>query len=813
MKRRLLTFLRRGAVSAGAFVAFVALWARLTPLPGELALAHTTSSLRVEDGDDHLLREVRAGDGARARFATLSELGPTAIDAVLAAEDRRFYLHPGVDPIAVVRAAASAVRHLKIVSGASTLTMQLARTVKPHQKSLSGKILEAVLALRIEMSLSKNRIFEEYMNRVAFGPNLRGFAAASFAYFGKPPANLSVGEAALIAGLPRGPSLYSLARHRDLAEQRRNRVIDRMLAMGVVDGGVARRARTEPIRPEAAHPVFGAPHLVEGLVNGALRRFQPGLEEAMRRPVVRVSTTLDGALQRETETALGVIVSGLREREVTAGSALVIDNATGDVLAYVGSPDFLDEARLGQNDGARALRQPGSTLKPFLYALAIEKLGFTAATALPDIESHFATSEGTFTPHDYDGKVRGPIRLREALGNSLNIPAVWTMDQLGVEPFYTRLRDLGFDSLTEAPGYYGLALALGDGEVTLLELGNAYATLARGGVYKPLRMVRRIEYQGAGTTTLAAPEGRRVVPATVAAQVSDILRDPHARAASFGDRTVLDFPYPVAAKTGTSKGYRDNWVAGYTNDVTVAVWVGNFDGSPMGHVSGITGAGPIFHAVMEAAMRRQARDDMDSSRADRMHEGLRRVEVCALSGGLATADCPHKIDEWVAPDAMMEGCTMHRHVKILRRDGLRAGAACPKGEVVERSFEHFAPEYLAWAEAAARPLAPREFSPLCPEDASPVASGDGAVRILYPSDGARFALDPERAPSLQVLDVHLAVPEGTREVALLVDGEVVDRVHSPFVASWPLVAGAHVLAAQTTSGDSSEARRVEVRGL
>ena len=208
MKRRLLEIARRAALALVVTLAVVLAWARLTPLPAELRLPHAASSLRVEDGDGHLLREVRATAGARARFATLDELGPDAIHAVLAAEDRRFYAHPGVDPIAVVRAAATNLRHFEIVSGASTLTMQLARTVAPHRRGFIGKVKEMVLALRIEMALSKDRILEEYMNRVVFGPNIRGFAAASFAYFGKAPTNLSVGEAALLAGLPRGPSLY-----------------------------------------------------------------------------------------------------------------------------------------------------------------------------------------------------------------------------------------------------------------------------------------------------------------------------------------------------------------------------------------------------------------------------------------------------------------------------------------------------------------------------------------------------------------------------------------------------------------------------
>ncbi|HET9934558.1 MAG TPA: penicillin-binding protein 1C, partial [Polyangiaceae bacterium] len=783
---------RRAAWGLAAAFAVAAAWVAATPLPEELRRSHAEPSLRVVDTNERLLRDVRASDGARARFASLAELGPNAKNAILAAEDRRFFAHPGVDPLALTRAVLGAVRHLRVVSGGSTITMQLARTLRPHPRTVFGKVREMVLALRIEASLSKSQILQEYLNRVSFGPNLRGYAAASHAYFGKTPGNLSVAEAAFIAGLPQSPSRYSLERNRRAAEARRNRVIARMLEMSVIDAELAKRAQAEPLRPGSLRPAFGAPHLVQGLVNGGLWSFQPGLREVLRKPASQLTTTLDATLQVEAETAVSTALSALSAKQATAGSVVVLDNSSGDVLAYVGSPDFFDEARLGQNDGARALRQPGSTLKPFLYALAMEKLGFTAATALPDVESHFATKGGRFSPRNYDSKVRGPVRLREALGNSLNIPAVWTLSQLGVEPFFARLRELGFDSLVEAPDYYGLALALGDGEVRLLDLAAAYATLARGGVYKPSRLVRGVERVGEPPVELAPAEGRRVIPALIAAQLTDILSDPRARSAAFGAHTLLDFPFPVAAKTGTSKGFRDNWVIGYTHAVTVAVWVGNFDGGAMENVSGIAGAGPIFHSVMEAAMRRSNARDASSPLTlseGAPREGLHRVEICSLSGGLASVDCPHKIREWVADDAVLSSCDMHERVRLNRQDGLRAGSTCARDEVVERTFERFPPEYLAWATAASRPLAPRDFSPMCPDAPHPVEPREAAIRILYPADGARFAIDPERPASVQLLSVPLAVPEGTREAALLVDGEVVDTVHAPFVAQWLLVPG------------------------
>jgi penicillin-binding protein 1C len=277
---------------------------------------------------------------------------------------------------------------------------------------------------------------------------------------------------------------------------------------------------------------------------------------------------------------------------------------------------------------------------------------------------------------------------------------------------------------------------------------------------------------------------------------------------------MLDFSFPVAAKTGTSKGYRDNWVVGYTRAVTVAVWIGNFDGSEMGNVSGITGAGPIFHAVMDAAMRRRASAPQTdaTSLSVEGRQGVHRVEVCALSGGLATPDCPHKIQEWVEEPALLEPCNLHERVRIRRADGLRAGPACSADEVEERGFERFPPEYLAWAVATSRPLAPREFSPLCPAVPGATTDTPGTLGILFPEDGARFVMDPERAPAMQVLAVPLAVPSGKREAMLLVDGEVVDTVHSPFVANWRLQPGAHVLSARTTDDAASEPLHVYVRG-
>jgi penicillin-binding protein 1C len=729
-------------------------------------------------------------------------------DALLAAEDHRFYDHLGIDPAAILRAAFVDLWHRRLVMGGSTLTMQLARTLRPHPRTWVGKIREAALAVRIEWSLRKDEILEQYVNRVSFGPNLRGVAAASRAYFDKSPNSLSIAEAALLAGLPRGPTLYDLARRPDLARRRRDRILERMVAAGTLSADAAQHAEQEPILLQTRRSSFGAPHLVAGLVSGVLDARQPGLAEALREPAVEIETTIDRDLQRVAEAQVASTVDALASKGISAASVVVVDNATGDVLAYVGSPDFFDQEHLGYNDGARAERQPGSALKPFLYELAMEKLGYDPSTRLADVELHVDEGARDYSPRDYDGRFRGPVRLREALGSSLNVPAVQTVVQLGVDPFLRRLHDLGFATLTRDAAYYGPALALGDGEVTLLDLVRAYTVLARRGVDRPLRFVSRVTRES--PVALEPGTEHRIMPQRFADLVVDILKDHEARNESFGDRTVLDFPFDVAAKTGTSKGYRDNWAVGFTRAVTVGVWVGNMSGEAMTDVSGITGAGPLFHAVLDAAMRGRPSEPLPILSDE--HAGLARVLICALSGEIAGPHCAHRLEEWRPIEAPTDPiCTMHEQVRVERRTGLRAGASCPLDQVEERVVERFPAELAAWAETVGRPTAPTAWSPSCPRSAGDAVDEPADLKISYPLSGTRLVIDPDRPRGAQELDVRIVAPSDARRVTLRVDGEEVASVGPPFEVKWPLREGRHELEAET-SGEKSAKVVVYVRG-
>lgn len=754
-RRRLVRACRvAGGLMLFAIVAlFVA--AALTPMPAALREGGAYgSSVRFVDRDGEVLREVRAeGDKTRAQWVPLADTGKNVQHAVIAAEDRRFDEHVGVDPLAMLRATCSLVRARRVVSGASTLTMQLARTVEPHPRTLRGKLGEMAMAVRIEASLSKEQILEQYLNRVAFADGVRGIGAASRWYFDKPPSELSAAEAATLAALPRGPHYYSLTKRPGAVLARRDRILDRMAGAGFIDAAALARAKAEPLTLQKGRGGFGAPHLTDALLSQLSAAGAP-------RPD-RVETTLDRTLQREVETATAEIVHSLAKRHVSAASVLVVDNHTGDVLAYVGSPQWDDDAHGGKNDGVRAKRQPGSTLKPFVYGVAMEDLGWTPATLLSDVEMHLDTPSGAYSPRNYDERFHGPVRLREALGNSYNVPAVYAANEVGVARVLGRLRDVGLDTLDRDAEYYGPALALGDGEVRLWDLVGAYAALARRGIHRPLRALK---------STRLGPE-RRVMSAESAAMIADVLRDDSARIAAFGEHSALELGFPVAAKTGTSKGYRDNWTIGFTDDVTVGVWVGNFDGSPMQNVSGITGAAPLFRIAMSAAMRAHGDVVHDHDHDDQVPATLAHVKVCALSGGAPGIGCKHVVDELAPKTHALEPCTMHVTIG-------------------NKTYERFDGPFAAWAKAAGRGDELPSF--LGARDAND-ASG---IRIRYPRDGARFVLDPDRPRSAQAIPLKVDAG-GAADVKLFVDGRLTARIRGGDPAYWTLMPGSHSIVAES----------------
>lgn len=596
------------------------------PAGGEAFCAPGAASMRIFDREGRPLRSFLCGKETYSEPAPLSEISPWLILAAVAAEDRRFYSHPGVDARAVLRAAWQNASEGGVVSGASTITQQLARAVSPRPKTLRGKLAEAWAAVKLERKKSKEEILQDYFNALEFGNLTRGAQAASRFYFGVGAAELSLAQAALLAGLIQSPSRLNPLKNPKGALLRRGRVLEAMLKNGFITPQLYDLAMKEPMGLNLGPRPFAAPHFTR-----LLYMLAPGAAD--------VYAALDKDLQLYAEKAVQNHLSKLSENNVTNAAAVVLDNRTGGVLAYVGSADFYDAAHAGEVDGASALRQPGSALKPFVYALALQN-GLTAASVLEDKDTFF---EGGFRPRNYDEKFHGGVSVRRALACSYNVPAVKAAEPLGAARLLNLLRDLGFASLNKPPEFYGLGLALGGGEVTLLELANAYAALARGGVVKPAVFAQ-------SPLLKTDTKEKRALPQDVSYIITDILSDNAARAGAFGLNSPLSFPFAAAAKTGTSKDYKDNFAVGYTPRLTVAVWAGNFDASPMQKVSGVSGAAPIMHDVLVYANGKYPSASFERP------SGVQDAVVCEDSGLLAGPDCTRTREELFARSSLPQTC-------------------------------------------------------------------------------------------------------------------------------------------------------------
>lgn len=569
-------------------------------------------SLQIYDRYGVPVRGYLSANQTYYRPVPLAQISPWLVLAAVAAEDKRFFVHSGVDYKAVLRAAWQNALAGEVVSGASTITQQLARVIEPRPRTLWGKAKEAWNALMLERGKTKEEILEEYFNLLEFGNLTQGAQAAANYYFGCSAAELSVAQAATLAGMIQSPVRFDPSKHPQAAKKRRNAVLKLMKENGFIDDNVYQTALKEPLTVQPVVRPFSAPH------------FTRYLSSLLPPDTADVYSTLDARLQTRAGEIIQNQLAKLQSENVTNAAAVVLDNQTGGVLAYVGSADFYDREHSGQVDGVRALRQPGSALKPFVYALGFEK-DFYPSVLIKDEDTFFA---GGYRPRNYDGSFHGFVSAREALACSYNIPVVKVAEAVGVSNLLAALHGLGFDSLSRQADFYGLGLSLGAGEVRLLELANAYATLARGGLKKPVLLAQTPVVSGPG-----AP--KRVFSEQVAFLVTDILADNSARAAAFGLNSPLNVPFDMAAKTGTSKDYRDNFAIGFTPRWTIAVWAGNFDGSPMRRVSGVSGAAPILHDL--AVYMQQ----LYPSPSFKRPEGVSSVTVCAQSGLPAGKNCTH----------------------------------------------------------------------------------------------------------------------------------------------------------------------------
>ncbi len=681
------------------------------PLPAALT-ANPTASPVLLDRHGKPLHHLVLPDFSRSAPVALDEVPADLIACTIAAEDKRFRSHGGIDLLATARAAKDAALHRRTVSGASTITQQLVKLSSPAApRTIRTKLREALLARHLEMKWSKDQILAAYLNRLPYGNHRSGPAEAARFYFQKPLADLSLGESALLAGLPQAPSRLDPIKHPQRAVARRGIVLDRLAK--TYDASRISAARAEPLnlRPLPDKPVA------------------PWLPASFDPSSANTRLTLDAALQEDVEAIVREELDKLSASNLKHAAVVVLDNETREILALVSSGDWRDPNG-GQLNGALVPRSPGSALKPFTWLLGFEKGGLHPGSIVADIPTRFRTKEGLDAPENYDRTFRGPVPVREALACSLNVPAMRALNDLGgPAPLHRLLLDLGLDTIGPDAAPYGLGLTLGNAPVRLLDLANAYATLSEGGIHREARlwMVDGGRPMADKNAKAAAAPQSTICHLTSAYLIADILADPVARAPSFGRKGPLELPFRCAAKTGTSSDFRDNWCLGFTARFTVGVWAGNFDNSPMKGLSGVAGAGPVFHRAMLRLHR-----DMKPEWLERP-AGLVEVALDPLTG-------KRMADPSSVPSVKKDRSTIVQ----LPADRLPLAASPSdrdaEGRVLlDSSYsEWFASEHnrrrSEFALAADRPA-------------------ELPLRILAPRDGTTYLLDPE-LPNGGVL--HLA---------------------------------------------------------
>jgi len=541
---------------------------RLYPPALDRAAAHATL---VTDSEGRVLRAFMAPDGAWRLGADPEAVDPLYLRMLIAYEDKRFERHLGVDPLAVLRAAWQWARAGEVVSGASTLTMQTARLLEPRSRTLGGKLVEAARALQLEAHLDKDEILSLYLALAPYGGNLEGIRAASLFYFGKPPAHLTPAEAALLVALPQSPERLRPDRDPAAARSARDRVLERMVAAGVIDATVAHEAEADAVPTARLAAPIGAPHLAERVAARA------GSRET-------IATLIDGDLERGLEDLARRSERGLESGATVA--ILAIENATHAVRGYVGSGSFLDLDRHGPVDMVQAVRSPGSTLKPFIYGLAFDALILHPETIVSDRPMRF----GDYAPRNFDDRFHGEMTAREALQMSLNLPAVALLDRIGPENLADRFAAVGVGlRLPKEQPRPGLPIALGGVGVTLEDLVRLYGALASGGQSFPLRLVPEDPATPAGTALMSP------LAAWYVTRILEEMPPPPNRLYANDGRQRRQIAY----KTGTSYGFRDAWAIGYDRDYTIGVWVGRPDGSYAPDRMGRDWAAPLLFAAFD----------------------------------------------------------------------------------------------------------------------------------------------------------------------------------------------------------------------
>ena len=633
-------------IFAGAFWMYDTIFLNL-PNADNLMSYQPTLSTKILDRNGNLLYSLYKDENRT--LVPLNELPPYVMHATIAIEDKHFYSHPGFDIEGITRAFFANLQK-DTVQGGSTITQQLIKNIFfSFEKNWQRKVKEILVAIMVERRYTKDQILEMYLNQVAYGGSTYGIEEAAQRFFNKSARHLSLAEATLLAGLPQAPSVYSpFGANPEYAAARQQEVLRRMVEDGYISSEQAALAKTEKLVFNEDSQEILAPHFVMYVRSLLAQKYG---ETILTHNGLEVTTTLDLPLQEKTQSTVSSEITSLERLRISNGAALVTNPQTGEILSMVGSKNYFDFAHDGQVNVTLRARQPGSSIKPLTYALALER-GMTPASTIAD-EPVVYTAAGSepYSPKNYDGKFHGTVTLREALASSYNIPAVKLLHQIGLNTLIDKAKAIGV-STWEDRKRFGLALTLGAGEVPMVELAQIYGTFANDGYTVPLNPILEIKdaagnvlYENTCALQGVGCQATRNFSPLVAAQISSILSDNFARTPAFGPQSVLHIPgQEVAVKTGTTNNMKDNWTIGYTGDRLVAVWVGNNDNTPMSYVaSGITGASPIWNKIMRSML------STDDPHHFALPSGLIQLTICTTTGKPSCGNCgPTKKELFIA---------------------------------------------------------------------------------------------------------------------------------------------------------------------
>ena len=761
------------------------------PLPKEKL--HLPSSTVVVDRNGEWLRAFTSTDDMwRIPENTLENVSPQFQTAMLTYEDRWFYHHWGINPVAILGAMYDNLKTGRVVRGGSTITMQLARLMEPKERTIPNKMIEMFRALQLELTYKKSEILTYYFNMLPYGGNIVGSAAASRLYFNKPQNALSLGEAALLAAIPNSPERLRPDRYPNRALKARKKVLQRMINAGKITEHQMEEALQEHIPTERYSLPFKAPHLSRILATKRSSHLSGNSEKPW------IHTTIDSRYQDIAERILRERIRPLQTQGISTGAVIVMDTKSHNVLAMVGSHDFFDAEYSGQVNGTLAIRSPGSTLKPFIYALAIDKGVITPGTLLYDVPVDYLG----YSPVNFDGKYTGYVTAREALANSLNVPAVNLYAKTGKNQLYLFLRRAGISTFANE-NKYGLPLVLGGCGVNLLELTNLYAGLANMGVFSPYRVVKNDE------NDIGMQKRNKTNPIhTVSTPISDYqLLTPESSWIVTEMLTTLkrpDFPETfeltgtmpkVAWKTGTSYGHRDAWSIGYSPEFTIGVWIGNFNGTGSPILSGSDTAAPILFSLFTALSGEK------TSQWFSKPERLEERSVCSLSGRLLTPHCPTPATDMYIPSiSPVDKCHIHKNIQIDISTGERLCSSCRTGRKYrDETIAVWPSEVATWLNASgyAVPVLPTHNV-----NCTRLLTGTPPI-ILSPTRETVYHIRSGVPPEFQKIRLSASVSGDTQGLYWFLNGELISKGEAVEPAFLIPVVGNHQLTCIDEAGRST----------